>query len=173
MNVSYFFLPFLWAWKWTTVNSHCSAVRHFIPEYRSLACNKHPSIHPAWTVFSLSVPFIMHILLIKRPHVALHRNVLSRVLSPRCLTATPTCWNTKRLGFFFFAKTLAYCAKSLFASAWHQTAGVILLRQAQPRPCLPLWQQIKTAHMLESWISAPMRRMKNAGLVWARGEVNK
>lgn len=159
------------AWKWTTVNSYCAAVTDFIPHYGSLACNKHPSIHPAWAVLSLSLPFFMHILLIKRPHVALHRIPLSRVLFARRRIVTVTCWNTKRSGFY--RKLLAYCAKSLFASAWHQTAGVILLQQAQPRPCLPLWQQIKTAHMLGSWISAPMRQMKNAWLVWARGEVNK
>lgn len=172
MNVvELFFSCFPTAWKWTTVNSHCAAVTDFIPRYGSLACNKHPSVHPEWAALSLSVPFIMYILLIKRPHVALHRNPLSRVLFALRLTATATCWNTKRPGFYH--KWLAYCAKSLFASTWQQTAGVILLQQAQPRPCLPLWQQIKTAHTLESWISAPMRRMKNAGLVWARGEVNK
>lgn len=164
----------LWMGGFFPLLSYGLKVKHckLCVQHCSLACNKPLSIHPAWTVLSLSVPFIMHIQLIKKPHVALHKNAPSQVLSRRCLAATATCWNTKRSGFFF-RKLLAYCAKSLFASAWHQTAGVILLRQAQPRPCLPLWQQIKMAHMLESWISAPMRQMKNAGLVWARGEVNK
>lgn len=102
------------AWKWTTVNSYCAAVTDFIPHYGSLACNKHPSIQPAWAVLSLSLPFFMHVLLIKRPHVALHKIPLSRVLFARRLTATVTCWNTKRLGFY--RKLLAYCAKSLFAT---------------------------------------------------------
>lgn len=94
------------AWKWTTVSSLCVAGTDFILHYRSLACNKHPSMHPAWAVLSLNIPFIMHILLIKRPHVALHRNPLSCVLSARCLTAMMTCWKCQTVGIiiFFFCK---------------------------------------------------------------------
>lgn len=76
----FFFTPI--PWKWTSAGPHCAAVRNFILQHESLACYNLPPFtqHGLYQVPAIS--FIMHIWLIKRPHVALHKNFCSRPLSP-------------------------------------------------------------------------------------------
>lgn len=80
----FFFTPI--PWKWTSAGPHCAAVRDFIPQHGSLACYKFPPFSQRGLYQVSAISFIMHIWLIKRPHVALHKNSCSRPLSPRIVS---------------------------------------------------------------------------------------
>lgn len=66
------------------------------------------------------------------------------------------------------------CSVQRFVCVWYiekrRIDWILLCDLLSPCPCLLLWQQIKKSDILESWISAPMKQMKTARIVWARGK---
>lgn len=113
----FFFTPI--PWKWTSAGPHCAAVRDIIPQHGSLACYNLPLFTQRGLYQVSAISFIMHIWLIKRPHVALHKNSCSRPLFPCIVSQQSRPVETPNGRDFFFIYLIVAVLRKEFVCEHH------------------------------------------------------